>query len=230
MDSHQRLIKKAPHPVTRLNPVWWALVSLGVTAYGVWVAAWGFTMLIYVLWMEIAYTAALALIRVVAAKNKRPRFTVSGEKVFFFLVAVALGTACVMFIIALTFDIYPGSGLEIDYYPDLRIPVLVLGMNRLAAMVVYYFLNSRYERANPFREFLYAYIHQLVIVGIIMAIFFRYMKEFASPQRAGTIVMYLLLLKFLADLVYFGFLVGLKKRLFPVKGVEERMKRQRREV
>ena len=205
---------KRYHPLTKLNPAWWAVVNLAILAFGIYILHWNFKILIYVFWMEINYVAFAAVIRSFFAKDKRSRFTVSSEKMWVMILGTLLSTACIMFVVGLTFDIFAGQ-FGIAWKGGPWIAVILMAVNHLELLSVHYFMNDRYLRANPFREYGWSYAYMVLEVGAILAFCLYYMKRFPSFDPVPKLALKLLVIRFLMDLIYSGIIRTIVDWLFP---------------
>lgn len=189
----------------RIHPSWWSVINLIIAAYGIFIAEWSYYQLIYVFWMEMLFTACAMLVRVSGAMDYLIYFTVSGEKIAFFFIGILLGTAAIMLVVALTYDMYPPAGLSPNLHPEIRIPVILLGINHFLRMVFHYYLNGRFRKANPATEMIVSFTYMVSIDILLIVIVLRYMHLVPVLKDVAKAVAAVLGTKFLSDLLYSGF-------------------------
>lgn len=202
------------NPLARVNRSWWAVVNLCILSFGIFVQGWTFMTLIYVFWMEIIFTVACYMVRVVGAFDKLRYYTLSWERFNTFLFAGAAGTACITFIVTLTFDLFHGDiYIGMPGYP--KYPIILLGINHVFFLISHFFILGGYKRANPFREFSKSYYYLVFIVGAEMAIVLHYLPLYPTFANATELALKLVGARFALDLVYSGFLYTVYKMIFP---------------
>lgn len=188
----------------RIHPSIWAIVNLLLTAYGIFVCEWDFYLLIYVWWMELHLITGAMLIRVSAAREYKRHLNLTGEKLASLGIGLLLSTACITLTVAMDYDKFGGE-LTVGQFAGPQTVILLLGGNHTIRILLHYFQNKRFRKANPATEMIVSFVYQVGIVGMLIAITLYYLPHY--PQRGGVkeVASTLLSVKLFIDLLYSGF-------------------------
>lgn len=188
----------------RIHPSIWAIVNLLLTAYGIFVSNWDFYMLLYVFWMELHLITGAMLIRVSAAREYKRNLNLTGEKFASLGIGLLFSTACITLTVAMTYDDFGGE-LTMGQFAGPQAVIALIGCNHIIRLLLHYFQNRRFRKANPATEMIVSFVYQVGIVGILMAIALYYMPKFPHPDGVKDAASVLLPVKLLMDLLYSGF-------------------------
>jgi hypothetical protein len=183
-------------PLAWLPPV----VSLLVTLSGVLFFGWSTQPIVVVFWWEVVLMVGTALLRVLFALDGRPVMDLLFQKIGLLVGGAIMGGAFVMFSVVFTF-----GAMDIEHtngWGDMSHQIRTVQVGYLLGLVLHYFVNGRYQTANPTGELLTTLIHLLFLMAPLMAITMHLLPKFPQLNQAKWVCVAVVVLKFLVDMLF----------------------------
>jgi len=146
----------------------WALINLAISFIGIFFLRWSLQPIIYLFWLEVIFNVVFALIRAVGAMNGKPFLETLTQKAFLLLAGTVMGIAMIMLTVTFTIGVF--ENFDFESFIMIQAAVLTLAGNYILALLLNFFFNGYFRKANPVNELMSTLIYLLVLLVIIMVI------------------------------------------------------------
>src|ERR1043165_8825980 len=146
----------------------WAIINLLITITGIFFFHWSLQPIIYLFWLEIVFNVISALIRAMGAMDGKPFLETLKQKVFLLIGGAVICVAMIMLTVTFTIGFF--ENFDFESFIGIQEAILALAGNYVLALLLNFFFNGYFRKANPVTELMSTLIYLLVLLVIIMAI------------------------------------------------------------
>ena len=175
----------------------WAVVNLIITLVGIFFLHWSLQPIIYLFWLEVILNVVSALIRAMGAMDGKPFFETLKQKIFLLLAGTVMGVAMIMLTVTFTIGVF--EDFDFESFAGIQEAVLALAGNYVLALLLNFFFNGRFRKANPVAELISTLIYLLILLVIIMVITQHLIPSLNLENNAMWIGLAIIGIKFLVD-------------------------------
>jgi hypothetical protein len=183
------------------KPWWLPVISLLVTLHGIIFLGWSLQPIVIVFWWEVVLMIGAALVRMVFAMDNRPLWDTFFTKIWMLGGGVVMGGAFVMFSVVFTFKVFE-NGVDTMGYAKMGTQIKMLQLSHLVGLILHFFANGRYKKANPAGELMGTLVHLLVLLALLMALTMHLIPKFSQLNQVLWVGVSIVVLRFIVDMLF----------------------------
>jgi hypothetical protein len=189
-------------PLLQHPKAWWLpIISLLITLHGIFFLGWSLQPIVIVFWWEVILMIGAALVRMLFAMDDKPFLETLFTKIWMLGGGIVMGGAFVMFSMVFTFKVFD-SGVDTVGFAKIGTQIKMLQLSHVVGLIVHYFMNGRYKKANPAGELMLTLVHLLVLLAFLMVLTMHLIPTFPQLNQALWVGVSLVVLKFLIDMLF----------------------------
>ena len=183
-----------------MHPFWMGVIGFLVNLFGLFFLGWKLETVIWLLWFEVIFIVGASLIRAFFALQGQPFLNTLLMRVFWTGAGAFLGIAFIMLTVTFTINGIDTDRKDYSGMAGLQAQIVVLFLNYLAGLVLNYFANGSFKRANPAEELMKTFVYLLVLLAIIMPVTMHLLPKYPSWSDSKWVGLAVASAKFLVDM------------------------------
>ncbi len=203
-------------PLFLQNRPWWlSLLMLLITLHGILILKWNLQPIVFLFWWEVILLVSASLIRMLFAMNSEPFRKTLLSKIGLLIGGVFLGGTFIIFSVIFTFTVFKDGG---DYksLSNISVQKNMMTLSYIIGLVVPYFANGNYKKANPIVEIILPFLHLLVLLAFLQVLTMHIIPKYPQLEQAMWIGVSLVVVKFIVEMI-FARIKQPFKRVFGIK-------------
>ncbi len=187
------------------NPLpWWLpILSIALTLYGILFLDWHIFPIIFFFWWEVILLVGAALIRMFFSLDGGPFYKNLLLRVFLLGSGLVLGGAFIVFAIVFSFDAIETGKTWSGGMADISIQIQIMTAATVLGLVLHFFANGRFRRANPFSELIATFAQLLTVLAILQVFTMHLIPKYPALEQAKWIAIAVVAVKFGVDLLFY---------------------------
>lgn len=193
----------ADSPLVQHPKPWWLpLVSLVISLYGVGVLHWSLKPLIFLFWWEVILLVASAIIRMLGAMGGTASLWYGWWlKLQLLIGGVFFGGMFILFSVVFTIRSFD-DGSDYSHLAGIHKQIYALSLGHLVGLLVHYFGNGYFRKADPATEIIGTFIYLLMLLAILQAFTMHLIPTYPQLNQAKWVAIALISVKFVADSIF----------------------------
>ncbi len=176
-------------------------LSLFITLYGMIFLDWHLQPIIFLFWWEVILMVVAALIRMIFAMDGGGILHLLPLKILLFMGGTVLGGGMITFAIVFSFKVFEASTGVVGM-DNIRVQVQIMSAGYALGLLIHYFLNGKFTRANPASELIATLAHLLILLAFLQALTMHFIPKYPQLDQAKWVAVAVVVVKFTADFLF----------------------------
>lgn len=202
---------------SRPKPVWQPVVSFFVAITGIFWLGQSLRAIAFLFWWEVVLMVGVAILRMLFALDGRPFLDTILQKIGLLIGSVVLGGMLIALAIAFTLPAAEGGSNGADTFAKISSQTRVMSLAYAVGLVVHFFANGRFRKANPAGEFFGTFAHLMILLAFLMVLTMHFIPSQPGLDQAKWTAVAIVFVKLVVDWAFSG-LGNPFKKLFQEPG------------
>lgn len=112
-----------------------------------------------------------------------------------------LGGGMITFAIVFSFKVFEASTGVVGM-DNIRVQVQIMSAGYALGLLIHYFLNGKFTRANPASELIATLAHLLILLAFLQALTMHFIPKYPQLDQAKWVAVAVVVVKFTADFLF----------------------------